>query len=538
MFDCALRFSAFQSRNTRGLGRVRSHLLLGALLLTGGLLLSTHALPAFAADTAQAHFDLGVKNYNSNKMEDALAEFQKAHELSPKEPTSLFWIGFIYLQQRHYQEALKPTLDAVELRPNMADGHLNLGNIYDGLKRYPDAVKEFETAIKLEPKMPRLADAYYNLGSLDLKMDRKTEALTAFQRAAILAPTDAYVQDGLGYARQITGDYAAAIPSHQAATRLMPTNASFWLNLGLAQQSAARKQLASKSGADRAAGQVLMMQAQASLAQAQKLAPEDYTICATYGETLYEMKRDEDASAQFTKAAQLRPTEYKPLYNLALAQSRLKHYEAAEEAYNGVLKIDPNNIGALQGLGATQYNRKQYADAAQTFQKLTALKPESASAWADYSLSLENAGKSDEAAGVLEEALTHVGTGPASAPLRLTLGVHLFKKGDAASMTRARELFAQVAQSSPTNADAYNGLGLVAQKEHNYDEAITNFTKATSLNPKFADAFNNLGVAYEAKGNLPQAIAACRKATQIDPNNLLAKDNLTRMTTKGAAPPK
>lgn len=508
----------------------------GALLLTCGLLLSAPMLPAHAADTAREHFELGVKAYNSSKMDDALAEFQKAHELSPKEPTSLFWIGFIYLQQRHYQEALQPTLDAVALRPNIADGHLNLGNIYDGLKRYPEATKEFETAIKLEPKMPRLADAYYNLGSLDLKMDRKTEALAAFQKAVSIAPNDPYAQDGLGYAYQITGNYTAAIPAHQAATRLTPNNASFWLNLGLAQQNAARKQLDSKSAADRAAGQTLLTAAQSSLAQAQKLAPEDYTIRATYGEALYESKRDEEASAQFKKAAQLHPAEYKPLYNLALAQSRLKHYEAAEEAYRGVLKLDPNNIGALQGLGATQYSRREFGEAALTFQKLTTLKPGSASAWADYSLSLENAGKSDEAASVLEESLNHVGEGPASAPLRLTLGVHLFKKGDDVSVTRARDLFAQVAQSSPNNADAYNGLGLVAQKQRKYDDAITNFTRATTLNPRFADAFNNLGVAYEAKGDMPQAIAACRKATQIDPNNRLAKENLTRMTTKGAAP--
>ena len=537
MFDRASRFSTARFHTRRILRRRHSPLLLGALLLTRGLLLSAPALSAHA-DTAREHFDLGVKAYNSSKMDDALTEFQKAHELSPKEPTSLFWIGFIYLQQRHYQEALQPTLDAVALRPNMADGHLNLGNIYDGLKRYPEATKEFETAIKLEPKMPRLADAYYNLGSLDLKMDRKAEALAAFQKAVSIAPTDPYAQDGLGYAYQITGNYAAAISAHQAATRLKPDTASFWLNLGMAQQNVARKQLESKNGADRAAGQALLTAAQTSLAQAQRLDPEDYTTRATYGEALYEAKRDEEASAQFRKAALLRPTELKPLYNLALAQSRLKHYEAAEEAYRGVLKIDPNNIGGLQGLGATQYNRKQYDEAALTFQKLIALKPESASAWADYSLSLENAGKSDAAASALEESLKHVGTGPDTAPLRLTMGVHLFKKGDEVSVTRARELFAQVAQSSPNNADAYNGLGLVAQKEHKYDDAISNFTRATTLNPKFADAFNNLGVAYEAKGELPQAIAACRKATQIDPNNALAKDNLTRMTTKGASPPK
>ncbi len=231
MFDRASRLSAAGIYKPRVLGCRRSPFISGALLLTCGLLLSAPLLPAHA-DTAREHFELGVKAYNSSKMDDALAEFQKAHELSPKEPTSLFWIGFIYLQQRHYQEALQPTLDAVALRPNMADGHLNLGNIYDGLKQYPEATREFETAIKLEPKMPRLADAYYNLGSLDLKMDRKAEALAAFQKAVAIAPGDSYAQDGLGYAYQITGNYAAAIPAHQAATRLTAQQREFLAESG------------------------------------------------------------------------------------------------------------------------------------------------------------------------------------------------------------------------------------------------------------------------------------------------------------------
>lgn len=484
------------------------------------------------ADTAREHFDLAIKHYKANKLDDALAEFQKAHDLSPKEPTSLFWIGFLYLQQRRYQDALKPTLDALALRPNFADGHLNLGNIYDGLKKYPEAIAEFENAIKLEPNMPRLADAYYNLGSVHLKMGHKAEALTSFQKAASIASDDPYVQDQLGYAYQMTGVYEKAVLAHQNATRLAATNGNFWLNLGLAQQGLARKQ-AGKGVSNTAA----LAAARDAFTHALKLAPEDYAVRETYGEVLYESRAYDEAIVQFKKAAQLNPKDYAPAFNMALAYTQLKNYQAAADAYTSVTEIDPNNLAAQQGklncLGTLYYQRAQFGEAAQNFQKLTQLKPENAVAWSNYSLALQKQGKADEATAALEEAIKHVGQGKESIPLRLELANSYYRKDTADSIKLAGDLYQQVAQAAPTNADACNGLGLIAQKLRKYDDAIAAFKKATLLNPRFDDAYNNLGIAYESKGDTAQAIANCKKALQINPNNKLAKDNLARLTKTG-----
>ena len=268
--------------------------------LVFALLILISPIAAYA-DSAREHFDQGIQLYKSNKLDDALTEFQKAHELAPKEPTALFWTGFLYLQKRNYQEALQPTLDGLALRPNFADGHINLGNIYDGLKRYADAAKEFETAIKLEPTMPRLADAYYNLGSAYLSLDRKPDAITAFQKAASLAPEDGYVQDRLGYAYQVVGTWDKAVAAHQSATRLVPANANFWLNLGLAQQNLGIRQ-ATKYGPDSAVSKTSLDASRDAFAHAVKLAPEDYAIRESYGVSLYELGRDEAAITQFKKA--------------------------------------------------------------------------------------------------------------------------------------------------------------------------------------------------------------------------------------------
>ena len=518
--------ATFRRFSARSFVRVRVGAALALLTLT---------TPGFAyADTAREHFDQGIQFYKSNKLDDALTEFQKAHDLAPKEPTALFWTGFIYLQKRSYQEALQPTLDAVALRPNFADGHINLGNIYDGLKRYGDAAKEFEAAIKLEPNMPRLTDAYYNLGSAYLSLDRKPDAIAAFQKAASLAPNDGYVQDRLGYAYQVTGSWDKAVVAHQSATRLVPANANFWLNLGLAQQHLGTAQSA-KYGPTSAVAKTSLDASRDAFAQAMKLAPDDYAIRESYGVALYELGRDEAAITQFKKAAQLNPKAYEPLYNMALAQTRLKHYAAAATAYQSVLQMTPDNLNALQGLGGAQFQSEQYDQAAQTYQKITTLKPTSVAGWTNYSLALQRQGKDAEAASVLEEAFKHVGSGKEAGALRMGLASYYYQKDSGDSLAKARDLFRQATQDDPKNANACNGLGLVAQKERKPAEAIAQFKKAIALDPTFDDGFNNLGVAYESNGDTAQAIANFRKALQLNPNNKLAKENLARMTKTSPA---
>ena len=158
------------------------------------------------------------------------------------------------------------------------------------------------------------------------------------------------------------------------------------------------------------------------------------------------------------------------------------------------------------------------------------MKPASVAGWTNYSLALQKQGKDTEAASVLEEAFKHVGSGKEAQALRLELASYYYQKDGADNLAKARDLFKQVAQDDPKNANACNGLGLVAQKEHKTEEAIAQFKRATALDPSFDDAFNNLGVAYESNGDTAQAIANFRKALQINPNNKLAKENLARMT--------
>ena len=482
--------------------------------------------PPVRADDAQTHFDKATALYKAKKYEDALEEFTLARKAAPQNATVLFWIGFLNLQMQRYPDALEPLQEAIKLKPAAAEAHLNLGNVYDGLKRYPDAAREFETVAKLEPKSP---DPYYNLGSVYFKMGRLPDAIGAYRKAAFLNPNDALTQQNLGLVLQANGSLDSAIDALQTATKLEPNNPAMWVSLGLAGQALARKAppapATAKSKADTERGWTL---ARTALNKAITLAPTDYPIRETYAESLFDMGRTSEAIPQFAKASELKPDAFDPRYNLGLAYARLLQYEKAAAAHRKALALNPDSVEALRGLGLAQFHLQKFDEAATIFTQLTKAQPAEIGNWINLSSSLQRKGDDAGASAALEEALKNATPGAKSAQARRALAGYYYRKGDADSLARAETEYSQSLKEAPDIADAYNGLGLVAQKQEKPDAAIRCFLRAVAINPIYADAYNNLGVAYESKRSFDLAVSAYKKALHIDPNNVLARKNLDR----------
>jgi tetratricopeptide (TPR) repeat protein len=493
-----------------------------ALLLTGTV---------GRADDFKDHFDKAIGFYKQKKNAEALDEFEQARKIRQADPLILNWIGFIYLQDQKYPEALDPLEKAVKVKPNFAEAHLNLGNVYDGLKRYPDAIREFEAVARLQASTTdpaKVADPYFNMGSVYVKMGRLPDALAAYQRAATLNPRDAYIQDGLNIAQQEAGNYDAAVKAGDKATKLMPENANFWLNLALADMGQAHTAQASGTPASRAAADTAFGNARMALDHAAKLSPSDYQIRETWGSLLYEMGRDADAVSQFKKAGQIDPKQYSPFHNMGLAYTRMGKNNEAVTVFKQALEIKADDRDALHGLGLAYYKLGNYEEAAKTFKKATDLDPGDLVAWANLSYSLHSKGDEEGEVAALEEAIKHGGNSPRLAPIRRALAGYFYKKGDAESLKRANEEYTLSLKVAPNDPETLNGLALIALKQRKPDEAIKYLKQATGARPSFADAYNNLGVAYEAKSMREQAIASYKKALQIDPNNELARKNLDR----------
>jgi tetratricopeptide (TPR) repeat protein len=84
-------------------------------------------------------------------------------------------------------------------------------------------------------------------------------------------------------------------------------------------------------------------------------------------------------------------------------------------------------------------------------------------------------------------------------------------------------LFAWLAgQAGTSDAIQHLQAGLEARKQHQVEQEIVEFHKATEIDPSLADAFVNLGAAYMEKHDYGAAIAPLKRALQLSPDLAVA----------------
>jgi len=91
-------------------------------------------------------------------------------------------------------------------------------------------------------------------------------------------------------------------------------------------------------------------------------------------------------------------------------------------------------------------------------------------------------------------------------------GVDNFKIGQ---YDQAISDFSKAIEINPRFAMAYNHRGIVYDSKGQYDKAISDYTKAIEINPKYAEAYNNRAVSYYYKGEYDKAWEDVHKAQSL-----------------------
>jgi len=114
-------------------------------------------------------YERGVAYERAKQWNAAEADFLKALELRPNEPSVLNYLGYSWIDRGVNLEKARTMIEkAVSKRP--ADGYVvdSLGWVFYRLGRYEEAVKYLERAVELRPQDPiindHLGDAYWRAG--------------------------------------------------------------------------------------------------------------------------------------------------------------------------------------------------------------------------------------------------------------------------------------------------------------------------------------------------------------------------------------
>ena len=116
-----------------------------------GVTLMRHTL-ATTPDNSYARFLLGDALYESNQIDQALAEYQHAVLLAPNDPESHFRLGWVYQGLKDHDRAAEQYRASLALDDKITTTHNRLGWILWAQHQEVEAEREFNQALQLDAK--------------------------------------------------------------------------------------------------------------------------------------------------------------------------------------------------------------------------------------------------------------------------------------------------------------------------------------------------------------------------------------------------
>lgn len=143
-------------------------------------------LAEFNPDDAKVYYNNIVMMYDDAKMPDkAIGAAQKMIELNPKDADAIYNLGYMFIKQKKYNEAVETFKKAIELRPEMEYAYANIGYAYMQLKKYKDAIDIYNDMIKI---FPDNFNAWVSIGMGYMHQKKFAPAVEPLKKAIELKP--------------------------------------------------------------------------------------------------------------------------------------------------------------------------------------------------------------------------------------------------------------------------------------------------------------------------------------------------------------
>ena len=373
-----------------------------------------------AADSAEAHYFLGLAYWRNGNLPQANGELREALSRSPGLPIALrtlaklslaqgdnsaaqayaqelvhkfpsveddrLLLGDVYMRQTQYAPAEEQFLAAKQLAPQRVAVHLDLGHLYAAQKRWPEAEREFQTALQLDPASSTILGQY-----ADFLVARKqsSKAIAQVQQFVDNHPDNPQGHVMMGVLQLQAKNNIAAKAEFEHANQLDSKDVQPYLRLGQLYQTE--------------------KQTDAAIAQYEKalqLQPKVAPLCALIG-NLYLDKDDlKTARLYYQKALDIDP-------NFAVANANMAWLDAQEgkdlDVALGMAQKAKSEMPELPSITDTlawvMYKKGNYSGAIPLLQDCVQKAPNSAEYHYHLGVVLIAAGQKDKGKSQLQAAL-------------------------------------------------------------------------------------------------------------------------------------
>ena len=213
----------------------------------------------------------------------------------------------------------------------------------------------------------------------------------------------------------------------------------------------------------------------------------------------------------FGAAEAIAPTDPEIAFGFALTYLGLGRLAEAEVRLAEILRRLPNHARALNGLGFLRMQQGRFEEAREYCQKAIQLDPEVEEARINLELLQNGAAKAFPALVAVKAQLVNE---PGNIELRLRAAALLV------TVLRPQEAginYQQVLAQNPNEPRALTGLGVLAARAGQEEEAINLLERAVAADGKSGDARCQLGAVLEQLGRATEALAHYEAAVQAQP---------------------
>ena len=437
------------------------------------------------AKAAQDNFDLGVKLQGESKFDDAIAAYQKAASVNPKESAYQYAIGTAYQAKGDMTSALASYQQALSLAaPNSEQAKTYQKAISDG--------KLLSAAPIMDEAVKKHGDKQY------------AAAIELYQKALAIDPNNARGFTNMAAAYQAADNYVKAQQSYEKALSLDPKGESEdWYYLGLldennsqgakAVQDYQHYLLSQPKGSYADVARQRVNELRANPAKTQKILSSADQAKSADAQAAYDAavklqtdNKFDDALAQYAKAIAAQPSES-------------SYYYGRGTAYQGLAATKPDTSDDYQ---------KYFKLAIDDYKKACDLNPREAT----YKQTLKSA-QSALAAPLVNSAIKKQTTKDDKGNYDLQGAINDY----------------EAALKLDEDPGTLSNLGTAYQALGNKDKALSDYKRALQMNPNLPDAWYFLGTLYEDLKQPGEALRSYRKYLQLAATGPYANDVKERL---------
>ena len=449
---------------------------------------------------AEIFFIRGSMFVLEDRIDDAMADFQRAVRLAPRNPECWLALAKIFVQKDRLKEAADATERALKIQPGMIEAGLIRVQALDILDRPEEAVRTIEKLIK---NVSDPVSKWILKGDLCSRQNNFEEARKNYSRAQKRQPKHPIALLGRARVWELEENWQNAYNDISEAIQAAPDIKRFSFHRAVY-----------------AANLRNFQQAIHDCEYYMSFEPDDIRAILLLGEIRLEMKKPEAAIVLFQKVLEKDPKNVQALMHCAKAKVTLNLLESALNDVERAIGFAPQNneVRVLHLQILIKLNREE--EALKYCKEILKQFPENPSIHYNHGAMLLNLGHPEEALAEFEWVCEHDSEAVEPHYSRALALNALFRYEEAMeALNRVLEIRPDFIPALSEKAMTYSFMG-------DLDLSLKLLNKVLEKTPEDTRLLNFKGMVLSIQGRIKEAMEAFQKTVEIQPDNVPALSNL------------